>query len=567
MKPLPKQHAQLIEQAIQAAQAAGDLPAFDIPDIVITPAKDKGHGDYASPVALGLAKAAKRKPREIAEAIVKHLPSADFVADVSIAGPGFINFTLSQDYLKQQAEAIIAQGEDYFTLDAGAGKSAQVEYVSANPSGPITIGHTRNAVVGDAMARLLAAAGYDVQREYYFNNAGNQMTILGQSLQARYLQALGDDVEFPEHGYQGDYITEFAQELAQERGEALRNEEWATFKDLAEASMFDWIKRSLALIDVQHDNFFNEDSLFQNGAIWEVMETLQQNGHVYEAKEWEGATEEEKAAAADKDPAQWFRATTFGDDKDRVLVKSNGVPTYTLPDIAYHRNKIERGFSVMVNVLGADHGQQYKVVQYGVQGLGLDPSGIHVIIIQMVKTMRNGQEFKISKRKGIFDTLDDLVEMVGADAVRYHMLARSPSSQLLFDVDEVVKQSNDNPVYYIQNAHVRCCGIAREAEARGLSDDGADVNLLGEDELMFIRKALEMGEVIEQSVANYEPHKIAFWAHELASVFHPIYDRVRALHTEVPEDVARARLRFYRAARVVFAQALHLMGMSRPERM
>lgn len=565
VKLLPKSHAELIQQAIQAAQAAGDLPQFELPDIVINPAKDKGHGDYASPIALGLAKAAKRKPRDIAEAIVQHLPDADFVADISIAGPGFINFTLSEDYVKQQVDAIIAEGDALFTLDIGAGKRAQVEYVSANPSGPITIGHTRNAVVGDAMARLLAAAGYDVQREYYFNNAGNQMIVLGKSLQARYLQALGEAVELPENGYRGDYLVEFAQEIADEQGNALRDADWATFKDLAETRMFAWIQRSLEAIDIRHDAFFNENSLFENGAIWDVLAILKANGYAYEAKEWEGAGEEEKAKAADKAPAQWFRAAKFGDEKDRVMVKSDGVPTYTLPDIAYHRDKIQRGFDVMVNVLGADHGQQYRVVQYGVQALGLDPSGIHVIIIQMVKTIRDGQEFKISKRAGIFDTLDDLVDMVGADAIRYHMLARSPSSQLNFDLDEVVKQSNDNPVYYIQNAHVRCCGIAREAEARGLSDDGADISLLGADELRFIRKALELGEVIADSVERYEPHKIAFWAQELAAVFHPIYDNVRALHTEVPADVARARLHFYRAARVVFARVLRLMGMSTPE--
>lgn len=567
MKLIPQELAQHIQTALQAAQSAGDLPEFPLPEVVVKSSERERQGDYSSPVALGLAKAAKRKPRDVAEAIIKHLPDVDFVAGVEVAGPGFINFTLAEAWLKQQVEAIIQEGDALFTLNIGAGKRAQVEFVSANPSGPITIGHTRNAVVGDAMARLLAAAGFDVQREYYFNNAGNQMHVLGESLRIRYLQALGHEIDLPEQSYKGEYLVDFAAELVQEQGDALKDSSWETFKDLAEAQMFAWIKRSLDAIDVHHDAFFNENSLFDDNTVWQTLDQLRENGYIYEAREWEGASDDEKAAAADKDPAQWFRATRFDDDKDRVMVKSNGVPTYTLPDIAYHKNKIERGFDVMVNILGADHGQQYKVVQYGVEALGYNAANIHVIIIQMVKTMRDGKEFKISKRAGIFDTLDDLVEMVGADAIRYHMLARSPSTHLIFDVDEVVKQSNDNPVYYIQNAHVRCCGIAREAEERGISDDGADVSLLEADELAFIRKALALGDVIQQAAETYEPHKIAFYAQELAGVFHPIYDRVRALHTEVPDDVARARLRFYHAAQVVFKRVLRLMGMTTPERM
>lgn len=567
MKLLPREHAQLIEQALQAAQAAGDLPAFDLPEIPVHPSKKAGQGDYASPVALGLAKETGLKPRDVAELILRHLPQSDFLGGVEIAGPGFINFSLKPDYLKAQVEAIISEGESLCTLDLGRGLRAQVEFVSANPSGPITIGHTRNAVVGDAMSRLLAAAGYEVQREYYFNNAGNQMIVLGKTMRVRYLQELGVDIELDETAYLGEYMIDFARQLVAEKGDSLRDADWPVFKDYAEQKTFEWISSSLDSVRISHDNFFNENSLFDSRAVWDTLEELRQNGYIYTATEWEGATEEEKERAANREPAQWFRSSAFGDDKDRVMVKSDGVPTYTLPDIAYHRNKIQRGFDLMVNVLGADHGQQYKVVQYGVSGLNMDPSGIHVIIIQMVKTMRDGKEVKISKRAGVFDTLDDLVEMTSSDAVRYHMLARSPSSQLTFDVDAVVKQSNENPVYYIQNAHVRCAGIFREAEERGVTDEGADLSLLGEDELSFIRKVMELGEVIETAATAYEPHRIAFYAQELAGTFHPIYDRVRALHSEVPEDVARARLRFYRAAQVAFKRVLDLMGMSAPERM
>lgn len=572
MKHLSKEIASMISSALQQAQQNGDLKAFSIPPISIEASKRDGQGDYAFP-AMSLAKTAGAAPRMIAEAIVKNLPAADFLLRVEIAGPGFINLFVSESYLRQQINQILAEGDNFFRIPIGAGKKAQVEFVSANPTGPITIGHTRGAVIGDAMARLLAAAGYDVQREYYFNNAGAQMIKLGQSLRARYLQQFGEDVQVPEGGYQGEYIRQVAASLVQESGDTLKAESWETFKDLAEKRMFAWIKRSLESVSIEHDAFFNEDSLFQSGAIWQVVEELRQRGYVYAAKEWKGASPEEHAKAANRTPATFFESTRLGDDKDRVLVKGDGAPTYTLPDIAYHRNKLERGFQVAVNILGSDHYTEAQVVRRGIEALGMDPTPIHVIFVQMVRAVRTDPatgekiEVKQSKRAGNFDTLDDLVEMTSADAVRYHMLARNPNSQLDFDVEEVVKQSNDNAVYYIQNAYVRCCGIMREAQERGFSDADADVSLLGDDELRFIRKALEIGDVIETAITQYEPHRIAFFAYELASIFHPIYDNVRVLHTEVPENVARARLRFYQAAQITFRRVLHLMGMSTPERM
>jgi len=570
---VPREIAQLIKTAIHEAQSTGDLTDFDVPSITVTTSEREGHGDYASPVALSLAKSARMKPRLVAETIAKHLPSADFIAEVEIAGPGFINFTLSKEWLRQQVEIIIIEGDKLFQLQLGKDKKAQVEFVSANPSGPITIGRSRGGIIGDTMARLLEAAGYEVQREYYFNNAGQQMIMLGQSLKARYLQQLGHNVNLPEGGYQGTYLIDYAKDLVSERGASLVDEDWQPFKEYAEKRNFEWIRSTLARINVHHDAFFNEDTLFQSNAIWEVLEKLEQNDHVYRAAEWEGASEEEKASAANKAPAVWLRTTTFGDEKDRVMVKSDGVPTYTLPDIAYHQNKIERGFDIMVNVLGADHGQQYKVVQMGLQALGLDPSGIHVIINQMVRAVRRNsetgemEEIKYSTRRGVIDALDDLIDETGPDAIRYHMLARSPSSHLNFNVEDVVKQSNENPVYYIQNAHVRCCGILREADTRNLTHEDADLSLLGDDELRFIRKAIELGEIIDLAVTNYEPHKIAFWAQDLAAVFHPIYDNVRAIGEGIPADVTKARLRFYKAAQVVFKRVLSLMGMNAPERM
>lgn len=569
MNLLPHEIASMIAAAVTSAQDAGDLPAFALPGLPVQPSKKAGQGDYNTPIAMSLAKSASLPPRTVAETLLRHMPARSYIEKAEIAGPGFINFTLSEKWLKSLVDTIIDEGSHLFTLNLGTGKRAQVEFVSANPTGPLTIGRSRGAVIGDTMARLLAAAGYEVEREYYFNNAGNQMINLGNSLRYRYLEQLGlplpqmDDEQF----YRGEYLIDYAKALVAEVGSSWATQDWRPFKEYAEARMFDWIRATLKRVDIHHDVFFNENSLFETEAVWQTLEDLRARGYIYSAPEWEGASEEEKAKSASKAPAQWFRTTTFGDDKDRVMVKSDGVPTYTLPDIAYHRNKVERGFDLMVNVLGADHGQQYRVVAWGLEALGLPSAGLHVILNQMVRFVKDGKEFKGSTRKGVFETLDDLVDEVGADAIRYHLLARSPTTHITFDMDEVVRQSNDNGVFYIQNAHVRCAGIIREAEARQFSDAGADLQLLGQPELTFIRKVLELGEVIEASVTGYEPHRIAYYGFELASIFHPIYDEIRVLHSEVPENVAKARLRFYRAAKTAFARVLNLMGMSAPERM
>lgn len=572
MKLLPKEHAALVEQAIRSAQAAGELPAFDIPTIEIRPPKRADQGDYAAAVALQLAKPAGMNPFDLATIIARHLPPAEFVASVEVVKPGFINFRLNEDWLRAQVETIITEGEALFQLDLGAGKRAQVEFVSANPTGPLHVGRSRGAMVGDTMARLLEAAGYSVEREYYFNNAGKQMHDLGNSLRIRYLEALGQPVQIPETDfYQGEYLKDFARDLVAEKGGSLAGADWKPFKEYAEKRMFDVIRATLKRVNIEHDIFFNENSLYESGAVWETLEALQQRGHVYKAVKPETDTtnggEPDEDENTGKGEATWFRSTALGDAKDRVLVKSDGSPTYTLPDIAYHINKFNRGFDLMVNVLGADHGTQYKVVAAGMEALGFDPSKIHVILIQLVRMIRDGREVRMSTRRGDYDTLDDLIDQTSADVVRYMLLARSPDSHLNFDLDLAVKQSNENPVYYIQNAHVRCAGIFREAEARGLSDAGADVGLLGADELRFLRKVMELGDIIEVSAQTLEPHRIAFYALELATLFHPIYDNVRALHGEVPPDVAKARLRFYRAAQVVFKRVLTLMGMSAPERM
>jgi len=571
LKLLPHEHARLVEQAIAAAQKAGELPVFEVPTIEIRPPKKAEQGDYACAVAMQLAKPTGKNPFDIATIIANYLPKADFVGSVEVLKPGFINFRLDEAWLKSQVENIVNEGEAVFALDLGKGKRAQVEFVSANPTGPLHVGRSRGAMVGDTMARILEAAGYSIEREYYFNNAGVQMTNLGNSMKIRYLEALKLPVQVPDEKdktfYQGEYLKDFAADLVLEKGDAWKDEDWKPFKEYAENRMFEIIKATLKRVNIQHDVFFNENSLYDSGTVWETLAALEKAGLIYESAARENASPEEIEKSKNLAPAKWFRSTKFGDEEDRVVVKSDGFPTYALPDIAYHINKINRGFDILVNILGADHGTEYKVVQYGLKALGYDPSKVHVVIIQLVRMIRDGVEMKMSTRRGDIETLDDLIDQTSPDVVRYILLARSADSHLNFDLDMAVKQSNDNPVYYIQNAHVRCAGIFREAEARGLTDEGADLSLLGAAELRFIRKALELGEVIDLSAKTLEPHRIAFYAHELAATFHPIYDEVRALHGDVPADVAKARLRFYRAAQVIFKRALTLMGMSAPERM
>lgn len=569
MNLLPTQLAALIRDAIQAAQTAGDLPAFALPETISVQRSNKPElADYACPVAMQLTKLAGRKPLDIAQAIARHTRPADYVASLEAAPPGFLNIRLSDEWVIRQVEAIIAAGDQVFSLDIGRGQKAQVECVSANPTGPITVGRTRGGVIGSTMANILAALGYTVEMEYYFNNAGRQMQLLGLSLQARYREALGLPAELPAEGYQGDYLIAVAKDLAAKYGASLQNESWERFKQEAETAMFAWIETSLARIRIRFDHFFNENSVYENGAVWKVLEQLEKNGYAYHAVTREGASPDEVAKVKpDAKEAIWFRSTKFGDKEDRVIVKASGEPTYVLPDIAYHMNKLDRGFTHLINVLGADHIVEAQTVARGLQAVGYDPKPVHVLLHQFVTLFEGGQQRRMSTRKGEYVTLDELVDDVGSDVVRYFILARSPDAHLEFDLDLARQQANENPVYYIQNAHVRCAGIFRQAAERGFTDDGADPALLGERERAFVRKMLEMPEILAQAHEEVAPHKIAFYALELARLFHPMYDEVRVLHSEVPADVAKARLRMYRAAKIVFKRLLTLMGMSAPETM
>ncbi len=565
---LPTQLADRIRAALVAAQSTGDLPAFELPPIIPVQRSSKPElGDYASPVAMQLARLARQKPLDIANTIAAHLDPPEYVAAVEVAPPGFLNIRLADEWVLAQVEAIIAAGDDVFALDMGRGQRAQVECVSANPTGPITVGRTRGGVIGDTMANILRALGYTVELEYYFNNAGRQMQMLGRSLQARYLEALGLAFELPAEGYQGDYLIEVARELVDEHGDALKDESWETFKNLAETAIFAWIGASLDRIHIRFDVFFNENSLYEDNSVWEVLDKLEARGTIYRAVHRAGASADEIAQTPpDAKEAVWFRATQFGDEEDRVVVKSSGEPTYVLPDIAYHINKLERGFDYLINVLGTDHIIEAQTVRRGLEALGYDPEPLHVLLHQFVTLIEGGEQRRMSTRRGEFVTLDELVDDVGADVVRYFVLARSPNSHLDFDLDLARQQANENPVYYIQNAHVRCAGIFRQVAASDLDPAApADLSLLGERERAFIRKMLEMPEVLLQAYDELAPHKLAFYALDLARLFHPMYDEVRVLHSEVPPDVARARLRLYHAAQVVFKRLLALLGMSAPE--
>ena len=546
------QLAAVLQEAIQAAQAAGALPSFDLPEVVIERPRAASFGDYASPTALKLAREARMAPLKIAQTIVDHLPAADYIAAVAVAPPGFINIRLTEARLQQVVANVLAEGGGYGRLHLGDGKKVQIECVSANPTGPIHIGRTRGGVMGDTLARAMRLAGYNVVLEYYYNDAGRQITLLGESTKIRYLQLLGQDAELGPDHYKGDYITDLARQLVEAHGAALQAEPAEYFGSYAKDQISRSQKETLRRINIVFDVYYNEQSLYETGRVWEALETLQEKGYVYE-----------------QDGAQWFKTTEFGDDKDRVLVKQSGEPTYRMPDIAYHWDKAQRGFDLVVDFFGPDHHATAPQVLMGVQALGYPTDFVRTVLHQIISIIKDGQEMKMSTRAGTFVSLDDVVDVVGPDPIRYFMISRSGNSPIDFDLNLALEKSDKNPVYYIQNAHVRCAGIFRKwAEAGGApdADAWADLSLLThESELAFLRKALELPEVIELMVLSTEPHHIAFYAYELAAAFHPAYENCRVLNDDVPEPLRHARLRFYRAAKQLFAQVLDLMGMSAPE--
>jgi arginyl-tRNA synthetase len=521
--------------------------------------KDETHGDMTTNVAMLLAKSAKKNPRVVAQEILGKLDvNPKYVSQVEIAGPGFINFRFTEEFFTAQIGSILQNPETFGRSDMGGGKKTQVEYVSANPTGPLSVGHGRQAALGDTIANLLIWAGYDVTREYYYNNAGRQMRMLAESTYARYRQLFDPAFPFPEDGYQGDYIREIANNLKKERGDSIvslqQEEALSACKEFAEQALFESIKKVLARMGVVHDVFFNEDSLYSSGKIQEVIQELR-------AKE----------LAYDLDGAVWFKTTALGLDQDRVIVKSTGEPTYRLPDIAYHREKFKRGFDLIVDVFGADHIATIPDVLAGVKALGYDPDKVKVVIHQFVTLMRDGEQVKMSKRLANFVTLDELIDEVGSDAVRFFFLMRSTSSHLEFDLNLAKEQSEKNPVYYLQYAHARIASILRFAEGQGtfsMADSFANLeyNLLkGSAEIALVKQLLDFPETVELCALSFEPHRLTTYLHDVAAAFHKFYHEHRVVIPEI--ELAKARLALCLATKTVLSNGCKILGISAPERM
>ncbi len=546
---------EVLERSLTAAREAGVLSSDSAGAGTLEVPKDRSHGDLASNVALTMAKAERKAPRAIAEALVAHLDDPDgWVASTEVAGPGFLNFRLSPRFWQSEL-AELSAADDLRVPEFGAGRRVQVEFVSANPTGPLTVGHGRNAVLGDTVARLLSGTGHQVEREYYFNNAGRQMKVLGASVRARYLEEIGSPVEFPEDGYQGDYIREIAHGLVEEHGKGLADHEGTAFRDAAEQAIFSEIRRTQDRLGIEFDHYFNEDTLYSSGAIEKVLAGL-----------------DEKGLVDRREGAVWLRGEQVGLDKDRVLVKSSGEPAYRLPDIAYHRNKLERGFDQVVVVLGADHIEESREVRAGLAALGLDAERVRPVIYQFVTLTRDGEQVKMSTRRAEFVTLDDLLDEVGIDAVRFFFLSRKSDSHLEFDLELATKRSTDNPVYYVQYAHARIANLIAEAERQGVAvpTGPAAVDDLGPladtDDFELIGQAAGYADVLDLAARELEPHRVVFYLQDLAAGLHRYYNRHRILGDEAPERV-RARLVLLGVVQKVLAAGLTLLGVSAPERM
>ncbi|MFC2767603.1 MAG: arginine--tRNA ligase [Mitsuokella sp.] len=544
--------AAAIEAAVKEAIAAGALPAAELPQVTLEVPPSKDLGDFATNFAMQSARVFHKSPRQIAEEIRSRI-AGDFLDHAEIAGPGFLNFYLKGTVLYDALRSILAAGESYGNLPAKDVPKTQVEYVSANPTGLLHVGHGRGAAAGSALVNLLRAAGYPVESEYYINDAGNQMDNLARSVNARYLELLGTACEFPEDGYHGADITETARRIIEKDGAKYlalpEKERLAVLKELAYKEKLAVLKDDLAAFHVTYDKWFSERTLHPD-AIQEVITILRKNGTIYE-----------------KDGALWLRSTDYGDDKDRVVIRDNGVPTYLAADIAYHHNKYERGFGTLINIWGADHHGYVCRVKAAMEALGHDPKQLHVLLLQMVSLYRGGELVKMSKRTGQSVTLEELIEEVGTDAARYFFLMRSLDSQLDFDLDLAKKKSNDNPVYYIQYAHARISSIFRQAKETHLVLGAAPkLELLtDESEQALIKKIMEYPEEVGRAADDCAPQRIARYSYDLAALFHSFYNKCRIMG--VGQPLAEARLALVTITAHVIRHSLGILGVSAPEQM
>jgi arginyl-tRNA synthetase len=554
---MKKKLIELLENSISTCSDKGMFEIGDLPFIEVETPREESHGDYSCTASMVLASTQGGNPRKIAEQIVENIDDRNnLLAKIEIAGPGFINFFIEKEAWVPLLKDVDEQGDHYGESDFGKGKKVQIEFVSANPTGPLHIGHARGAVIGDVVANILETSGFSVVREYYINDAGSQMDVLGKSVFLRYLELLGKEIDFPPECYQGGYIKELAVEISEEYcDEYLEKEEEEAipvFTDYAVDSILSGIKKDLNAFGVVFDSYFSEKELYKDDGVTKLLTELQEKEFVYE----EGG-------------ALWFKTSDFGDEKDRVVVRENGEPTYFAADIAYHRDKYLRGFDMIIDVWGADHHGYIPRMYAGIQSLGNEKEALKIILVQLVNLLRSGKPVAMSTRGGEFVTLREVVDEVGRDAARYNFLMRRSDSHLDFDLELAKKQSNENPVYYVQYAHARISSIMRLAHEQDYKiPDFGDVDwrfLTLPEEITLIKEIVRFPEVIEGSAKGLEPHRLTFYLNNLASFFHSYYNKNRVISDDV--GLSTARLFLVKSVRIVLRNALMLLGVSAPEKM
>ena len=519
-------------------------------NVIVEKSANPDFGDFSSNIAMALAKTLQKNPLEIAELIQSELKiDKEIISESSVTPPGFLNFRVAKSFYQESVTHIIAMADTYGRTDTGKSKNANVEFVSANPTGPLTVGHGRQAVLGDTVANILEWHNYEVTREYYYNDAGRQMRILGQSVAARYLDQVGQESDFPEDGYEGEYIKTIAKEILDQHGDGLSPDD-KIFRSYAEELIFADIKNTLKTIGINHDIFSNEQTYYATGAIDALVEDLRNKELIYES-----------------DGATWLKGTILGLEKDRVYYKSSGEPTYRLPDTAYHREKLNRNFDLIIDIFGADHADTYPDVLAALDALGIDISSIRVLIHQFVTLLKSGEKVKMSTRKATFVTLEELINQVGSDVVRYFFIMRSMNSHLNFDLDLATDQSENNPVYYLQYAHARICNIIKNGAEKGLAVTGEfDHTLLSDNAAISLIKFLvEFPEVMAIALIKLEPHGIANYLHHMSAEFHKFYAKCRVITDD--NDISTARLNLIAAVKIVLDNGLGVLGIRAPERM
>ncbi len=544
-----------LKEKLEQAVAAIGIPVSEQPPVTLERPKIAEHGDVATNIAMLMASKLRKNPREIAKMLLQKLElDKTLIKETQVAGAGFLNFRFGDPYYHAALRTIFSRGDKFGSSDVGGGKRVQIEFVSANPTGPLNIVSARAAAVGDVMARLLKVTGFYVEKEYYVNDAGRQIRLLGQSVSSRYMSILGKDEPFPEEGYHGDYINDLAQKLVDQSGaqfaELPEDERWRQLSDWALERLLASHRKVLERYRIRFDNWFREKTLRDNRAHWAILETLEKRGFVYE-----------------HEGAKWFKSTGFGDEKDRVLITSEGEPTYFLVDIAYHADKYERNFEQLYDLWGPDHHGYIPRVKAALVALGYKEGTFEVQIIQQVNLLQNGEVVKMSKRAGRIIEMEELLDEVGVDVARFFFVARRNQSHLDFDLDLAKNTSEENPVYYVQYAHARICNIIRHAEESNVVlDDAADLSLLRESEEMnLIKKMLEFPEILTKAALYFEPHRLPNYLQELSATFHRFYHHHRVVTDH--QELTRARLILIRCVQSVLSNGLKLLGLSTPERM